>query len=181
ALTTLAELAIQKGDDGRAAWHLRAVLALDPADAYARAALADTMLDGDPAGASALLAGYEAIDNLLVRRAIAESRAHGPDAARLAAMMRERIAAAAVRGDRVHLREEAMFVLAVESDPDRALRLAIANWDQQKELADARLLAETAAEARDGAAAAPVIEWARNTGVRDIRLDRWLVRLGVSR
>jgi hypothetical protein len=51
----------------------------------------------------------------------------------------------------------------------------------QKELADARLLAETAVAARDREAAAPVIAWARATGVRDATLDRWLTRLQMMR
>jgi tetratricopeptide (TPR) repeat protein len=178
ALTTLAELAIQRGDDARAAEHLRLVLALDPDDTYARAALADVLLaQHDPAAASLLLAGREAIDNLLVRRAIAESRAHGPDAETLAKRMHERIAAAAERGDRVHQREEAMFVLAVDLDGPRSLAVARANWDVQKELADARILAEAAAAVRDPSAATPVIEWARATGVHDVRLDRALEAL----
>ncbi|HEY5943975.1 MAG TPA: hypothetical protein VIV40_00715, partial [Kofleriaceae bacterium] len=175
ASTTLAELAIQNGDDPLAAEHLRSVLAIDPDDAYARAALADIL---SPAEASALLAGYETIDTLLVRRAIAEARAHGPEAAKLVRAMRERFVAAAERGDQVHLREQARFVLAVDSDPDRALVLARRNWDVQKELADARLLVEAAVEARQPSAAAPVIEWARVTGVRDARLARWLERCG---
>lgn len=174
ALTTLAELAIQRGDDALAERHLRAVLAIAPDDAYALAALADLL---PPAEASAFLAGYEQIDNLLVRRAIAEHRANGPDAARLAAQMRSLIAAAATRGDAIHQREEAMFALAVEGNTTRAVRLARANWDVQKELADARLLAAAAAAAHDPAAAAPVIEWARTTGVRDARLTRMLAQL----
>jgi tetratricopeptide (TPR) repeat protein len=173
AMTTLAELAIQRGDEAVAGEHLQRVLATDPDDAYARAALADVLLEQhDPAAASALLAGYEAIDNLLVRRAIAEHRAHGPQADALTRQMHDRIAAAAERGDRVHMREEAMFVLAVDLDAPRALALARANWDVQKELADARLLVEAAAAARDAAAAAPVVEWARSTGVHDARLAR---------
>jgi hypothetical protein len=55
--------------------------------------------------------------------------------------------------------------------------LARDNWRVQKELADARLLAETAVAARDRGAAAPVIDWARVTGVRDVTLDRWLRQL----
>ncbi|HTL37329.1 MAG TPA: hypothetical protein VL326_29550 [Kofleriaceae bacterium] len=180
SMTTLAELAIQKGDDSLAASHLDRVLALDPDDAYARAALADALLPTDPAAASQLLAGYEQIDTLLVRRAIAESRAHGPEAQKLAQQMRDRFAAAAQRQDRVHLREEAMFVLYVESDAPRALDIARDNWFVQKELADARLLADAAVEARQPAAARPVVEWARSTGVRDARLDALLVRLGVT-
>ncbi len=178
AMTTLAELAIQKGDESIAAVHLRTVLAIDPDDAYARAALADILLRQAPADASALLAGYETIDTLLVRRAIAEDRAHGRDAALLAKLMRARFAAAAERDDQVHLREEAMFVLAVDTDPDRALVLAQRNWDVQKELADARLLAEAAVEARKPDAAAPVVEWVHATGVKDARLSRWLERGG---
>ena len=172
ATTTLAELAIQRGDEPLAASHLRAVLAADPSDAYARAALADVLeQERDPAAASALCAGFEQIDNLLVRRAIAEHRAHGPEADALARMMHDRIAAAADRGDRVHMREEAMFVLAVDGDATRALALATANWDVQKELADARLLAEAATAAGDRAAAAPVLAWAAATGVVDARLE----------
>jgi tetratricopeptide (TPR) repeat protein len=171
ALTTLAELAIQRGDDGRAAEDLRAVLRLDPDDTYARAALADV---STPAEASALLAGYEAVDTLLVRRAIAERRSGGAEAHALATMMRERFAAAAQRGDRVHLREEARFALDVDGDPARGLVLAQQNWAVQKELADARLLAEAAVAAGQPAAAGPVIAWARATGVRDVRLARLL-------
>jgi tetratricopeptide (TPR) repeat protein len=171
-LTTLAELAIQRGDETLAARHLRSVLAIDPDDAYATAALADILLaTGAPADASALLAGREAIDNLLVRHAIAEHAAHGPDAERLAQMMRDRIAAAAERGDRVHMREEAMFVLAVEGDARRAVRIATENWSVQKELADARLLAAAATAAGDRAAAAPVLAWMAANGTVDARLQ----------
>lgn len=169
ALTTLAELAIQRGDDGLAQEHLRAVLARDPDDAYARAALADIVA---PAEAVTLLAGYDAIDNLLVRRAIAAHRASSPEATALAAAMRERINAAATRGDSIHQREEAMFALALDGDAPRALRLARANWDVQKELADARLLVEAAIAARDPSAATPVLSWMEATGVRDARLLR---------
>jgi hypothetical protein len=173
ALTTLAELSVQRGDERAAGEQLQQVLALDPEDAYARAALADTLLEQhDPGAASALLAGYEAIDNLLVRRAIAEARAHGPDAAALAKQMHARIAAAAERGDRVHMREEAMFVLAVDTDAPRALALAFANWNVQEELADARLLVECAVAARAPEAAAPVVAWARDNHVVDARLAR---------
>jgi tetratricopeptide (TPR) repeat protein len=175
ALSTLAELAIQRGDEPAAARHLRAALELDPDDAYARAALADVMLaEHDPAAASALLAGYEKIDNLLVRRAIAEHAAHGPDGQKLATAMHDRIAAAAERGDRVHMREEAMFVLAVDGDARGAVKIARDNWAVQKELTDARLLAEAAVTAGDRESGRPILEWARMTGVSDARLERWL-------
>ncbi len=178
ARTALAELALVRGDTDAAAAHLRAALALDAADAYARNLLADILLDTGRAGeASALLAGRDAIDSHLVRRAIAEHVIHGPDEAKLVGAMRERIAAAAARGDRIHLREEARFALAVDHDPAAAVKLARDNWSVQKELADARLLAEAAAAARDPEAARPVIAWARANGLRDAQLERHLARL----
>jgi Tfp pilus assembly protein PilF len=176
---TLAELAIQRGDEAGAATLLRGILAADPDDAYARAALADVLMQQhDPAACSALLKGYEQIDNLLVRRAIAEHAARGRDATRLVQAMHDRIAAAAERKDRIHMREEAMFVLAVDGDAPRALELARANWDVQKELADARLFAAAATAARDRAAAAPVLAWTEAHHVRDARLTAALATLG---
>ncbi len=178
ARTALAELAIVRGDGEAAEAHVRAALAIDAHDAYARNLLADVLLEGGRAAeASALLAGREAIDSHLVRRAIAEHAIGGPDAAKLAGAMRERIAAAAARGDRIHLREEARFALAVERDPAAAVALARDNWAVQQELADARLLAEAAAAARDPEAARPVIAWARANGLRDAQLDRVLARI----
>lgn len=178
ALTQLAELAYMRGDTDAAATHLAGALALDPDDAYARNLLADILMaTGHAADASRLLAGRDQIDSHLVRRAIAEHDLHGPDAGRLVAAMRERIAAAAERGDRIHLREEARFALAVDLDAARAVRIARDNWSVQNELADARLLAEAAVAAGDRDAAEPVIAWARATGVRDATLDRWLARL----
>lgn len=182
ALTQLAELAYMRGDVEAAAAHARGALALDLDDAYARNLLADLLMaTGRGAEASQLLAGREQIDSHLVRRAIAEHELHGSDAARLVAMMRDRIAAAAERGDRIHLREEARFALAVDGDSAHALRLARDNWDVQKELADARLLAEAAVAARDPDAAAPVLAWARTTGVRDAALDRAVAALKAMR
>jgi tetratricopeptide (TPR) repeat protein len=178
ALTQLAELAYMRGDTDAASAHAGGALALDPDDAYARNLLADVLMaTGHTAEASRLLAGRDQIDSHLVRRAIAEHDLHGPDAGRLIAAMRDRIAAAAERGDRIHLREEARFTLAVELDAARAVAIARDNWSVQKELADARLLAEAADAARDRDAAAPVIAWARATGVRDATLDRLLARL----
>ena len=170
AVTAVAELAIITGDYAAATTYFKAAVALDPDDAYARAGLADVwMWSGKPADASALLAGYEAIDNLLVRRAIAEHVVHGRDEAKLVRAMRDRITAAAERGDRIHVREEARFALEVEGNARHALALALENWAVQKELADARLVAQAAKAAGDLAAAAPVAEWVRTNHVEDVQ------------
>lgn len=181
ALTTLAEIAIQRGDRRDAGDRLRAVLAIDPDDAYALGLLADVLLDeGRPGDASSLLAGREPVDALLLRRAIAEHRVRGREAAELARRMRERIAAAVERGDRVHLREHARFALEVDGEAALAAALAADSWGVQHELADARLLLACALAARRPDLAAPVVAWARQVGVRDAALDRLLVRLGAS-
>ena len=170
AVTAIAELAIVTGDYATATTSFREALADDPDDAYARA--------GHAAEASQLLAGREMIDNLLVRRAIAEHAVHGPDEAKVVRAMRDRITAAAERGDRIHVREEARFVLEVEGDSRRALALALENWGVQKELADARLVALAAKAAGDPAAAAPVAAWAKQNHVEDVQI---LAALGARR
>lgn len=180
ALTALAELAIMQGDTTAAERHLRAALDVDADDVYARNLLCDVLLETRRAAqASELLAGREDIDSHLVRLAISEHQLRSTDARRLAGLMRERIEAAAKRGDRIHLREEARFALAVERDVSKALATARDNWDVQKELADARLLVEAAIAAKDPLAAAPVIAWAKQTGVRDAWLDNRLRALEV--
>ena len=79
AITALAELAIQRGDDAARPRRSAQALALDPDDAYARAALADVdAATGQPGRSLGAARRPETIDNLLVRRAIAEHRAHGP-------------------------------------------------------------------------------------------------------
>lgn len=171
ALTALAELAIMRGD-AAAETHLREALELDPDDAYARGLLFDVLLEtGRTAEGSKLLERREDVDALLVRLAISEHALHSTDAARLVGLMRDKIAAAAQRGDRIHLREEARFALLVDRDATRAIQIAHDNWDVQKELADARLLVEAAVAGRDRQAAAPVLAWMKTTGVRDAWLD----------
>jgi hypothetical protein len=84
--------------------------------------------------------------------------------------MTDRIAAAAERGDRIHMREEARFDLDVLGDGRRALAVALADWDVQKELADARIVAAAAVAAHDLVAAEPVRACARTNGVEDAQL-----------
>jgi tetratricopeptide (TPR) repeat protein len=175
AITAAAELAIMAGDYPTADAKFREVLAIDPDDAYARAGLADVLMwRGKPTEASALLAGRESIDNLLVRRAIAEHAAAGPEAAKWEKAMSDRIAAAVERGDRIHMREEAMFTLEVLGDPTRALAIALDDWAVQKELADARLVAACAVAAGQPAAAEPVRTWMRTNHIADVQLRKLL-------
>ena len=55
-------------------------------------------------------------------------------------------------------------------DAARALALAQANFEEQREPADARLLLEAALAARRADAAAPALAWLRASGIESPRL-----------
>ena len=69
-----------------------------------------------------------------------------------AAQLRDRFAAAAQRGDRLHEQEAARFELDIEGQPAKALDLASRNYQAQKEARDAEILmrAALAAEPAQG-------------------------------
>lgn len=165
-----AEMAVRLGDAQGAEQHFQQALKGTP-DVYTLAAYADWLLDrGANAQAARLLAGRDAVDALLLRRAIALKRSGDAGAAAAAAALSERFAAARARGDGIHAREEARFALDVQADPKRALKLATTNWAAQKEPADALLLVQAARAAGMPQAAADVWRFVQETGWSDVRL-----------
>src|SRR5581483_3154581 len=86
----------------------------------------------------------------------------------------ERFAASHMRGDRVHLREEARFTLHVLNDPASALQLARDNWNVQKEPADVRILLEAALASRDEPTLASVTEWLGSSRLEDVSIRKLL-------
>lgn len=174
----LADLDLWAGDARGAEARLRRLVAHGADGGAARAALADLYLDEGRAAEAAALAGAADRDDALLRRALARA-AQGADAATDADAreMAARFDAARERGDTVHQREEARFVLAVTRDPARALRLAEQNWRIQKEPADARILLEAAAAAGEPKAAAPALAWLAETGCEWPRLRNLAVSL----
>ncbi len=168
ATATLGEIAARAGDASVAEQQLGEALKLDPTDSYALAAWSDLLLDEHrPGEVAARLADHENNDALLLRLALAEAATHAERAEPHRDLLRARFDASHARGDVVHRREEARFVLALENDPARALRLAVANWGVQREPWDARVTLEAAAAARDPAAARPVLEWLDRTHLED--------------
>ena len=65
---------------------------------------------------------------------------------------------------------EEPLALDIEGQYPKALALAQANWAQQKEPADAVLLARAAFAAGDLAAVVPLQRWVAGTGWKDVRL-----------
>ncbi|MFP2927229.1 tetratricopeptide repeat protein, partial [Pyxidicoccus sp. 3LG] len=168
ALSTLAEASARAGDTARAEKLFARTLALDPKDAYTRAAYADLLLDlGRPREAAALVKDHAEDDNQLLRRVLAETALGSPEAPALAAELSERYEASRLRGDGLHAREEARFALHVEQAPDKALTLALAAWEAQREPWDVRLLLEAALAAGRPEAAAPALALLEASGCQD--------------
>jgi hypothetical protein len=162
--------------DDEAAQYFEAALALDSSDIYLQAAYADLLLDqDDDAAVIKLLNNRERQDVLLLRLALAGGDT--PKGRRWAAMLADRFAAAQRRGDTTHAREHVRFMLDVQHDPARALELARANWDIQKEPADIRILLRSAQAAGQPAQAQPALDWMADHDFEDRRIAALAKRL----
>lgn len=192
-----AEIAERRGQDQVAGQHYARALAARPqSDVYTRAAYADWLLrqgqpaqvirllstagDPDSREASAANPGRTTVrandvlqgmpDALALRQAIAWQQLGAPQASAAAAELQARFAEARQRGDLSHAREEARYLLDIRGQASAALRLAQAQWAQQKEPADALLLARAAVAAGQPQALAPLLAFVRDVGWVDARL-----------
>jgi tetratricopeptide (TPR) repeat protein len=174
-LTSLAEMAARAGMAVDAQRHFREALALDAADNYLLGAYADFLLDhGHPEEVIALLQDKTRADPLLLRYALALQAQHSKELPAQVEQLRDRFEASHLRGDRVHLREEARFALHLLNDPNAALKLARENWGVQKEPADIRILLEAALAAHDAAEVDAARDWLRKSGVEDFQIGKIL-------
>lgn len=165
ALSVLGEVQWFQGDGAAAATTLREALMLDERDRYSRLLLAEVLTGTKRAAeVQALFSGRTLTDAELL--AFVESGAAPKDAR---AELVERVEASRRRGDGVHRREEARYALTVERDAALALTLATANFQVQREPADARVLLEAALAAKDVAAAKPALDWLARTRFADPR------------
>ncbi len=176
-LTSLAEMAARAGMAEDAQVHFREALALDAADNYLLGAYTDFLLDrGQPEEAAALLRDKTRADPLLLRYALALKAQNSKELVPQVEQLRDRFEASRLRGDRVHLREEARFTLQLLNDPKAALKLAQENWQVQKESADVRILLDAALSAHDDASVETARSWLKATGLEDFELDRLLTK-----
>jgi len=175
-LTTRAELEARAGRASSAEADYRAALALGR-DSYTMVSFADFLLErGRDHEVIALLGSESRSDSVLLRLAIAGTRAQTAEGVADAREMRDRIALANERPDvRVlHAREQAMFALHVEADAPRALELARIDVGQQREAVDLLLLAKAARAAGDLAAMRELDQLRRDIGLTDRRLEALL-------
>ena len=170
--TSLAELEQRAGRAAPADAAFRAALKLMP-DAYATLAYADFLIEQKrPAQALAVLKDQVRSDAVVLRLAIAGTQAKTASAAADAAEMRERIALANQRPDAkvFHGREQSMFALWVDKQPERALELARGNAAQQREPLDLLVLAQAARASGQPAALQEAQRLTQEVGLHDQRV-----------
>jgi len=179
--TRLAEMAnrLQRTTETQA--HFKEALRLGVTDQFLLAAYSDFLLQQKrPAEVATLLADWERSDVLLLRLALAGKALGDSRAASWAGQLRDRFAAAAQRGDRLHEQEAARFELDVEGNPAKALELAMRNYQVQKEPRDAEILMRTALAADQAKAAQPALDWLRTTHYEDPALARMADQLAAK-
>lgn len=171
ALGLLADFADRAGDVASAETCLRAALDVAPENEGIRSALSDLLL-----ARGALQEAMAVVDlpspsvGLLARRAHAQVLLRDGAVGETHEQIDALIELAARRGDPPHLREEALIALNVDRDPARALKLARANFETQRETLDVRLLARAARASGDRGALREVADWVRETGFEDHEL-----------
>jgi Flp pilus assembly protein TadD len=172
-LTRLAEMSDRLGRSQEADAYFKDALKLNIADAYLLAVYAEFLHDEKRYGeVITLLKDRERSDVLLMRLALAEKAIQAPKAAEHQEVIRTRFDAARLRGDKLHIQDEARFNLNFLDNPKEALRLAQENWRDQHEPSDARMLLEAALAAKDKAAAQPALEWYTQSRIEDRHLQR---------
>ncbi len=170
-LTRLADLATRLGRTADAERYYRRALALNITSQYLLSNYGDFLIDhGRHAEAVTLLRDWVRSDVLLLRLTLAAQALNIAEFKTYAQTLRERFAAAAMRGDTLHRQEESRFQLSVERNNTRALQLAVANWAIQREPYDARILLEAAVAAGRRDAAQPVLDWLAQSRHEDPQL-----------
>lgn len=168
----LGEMAERLGKDSAAEHWFREGLQLAPGDFYMRAACADVLLrHGRASETLQLLAGYESMEPMLLRIAIAHRLLHAAASPRAEAVLSSAFDVEQQRGEAVHRREQARFLLDVDQQPLAALAAAQENWQVQREPDDILIMLRAAQAAHRPAAAVPALLFLKQSGLEDTRLD----------
>jgi hypothetical protein len=167
----LGEMAERLGDDAAAEHWFSEGLQLAADDLYMRAAYADLLLRNARAAETLqLLTGYESMEPMLLRIVIAQQLLGETRDAANRAVLSGAFDVEQQRGEAVHRREQARFLLDVEQQPAAALAAAQDNWRVQREPDDALILLRSAQAAHQPAAAAPVLLFLQQQRLEDVRL-----------
>lgn len=173
-----AQLARAGGDDARAEAIYREALSQGRDSGYLLRAYADLLLTGQRYDeALALTQDHTADTGLLLRAAIAARLIGDPRAGAWRDDLQSRFEEIRLRAGEPHGRYEARFVLEVLDQPDRALKIALNNWDKQREQLDSRHVLAAALASGKPDAAKPVIAFLREHGTQDAQLQHLIEQL----
>ncbi len=175
-LTSLAELEMRAGNDAAAETAFRQALNVH-ADQYTRLALVDhLLLQQRDADALIWLKDQSRSDAVLLRLAIAGTRSQTAQGSADASEMRQRFVQANLRPQArgTHAREQAMFALWVDAQPQRALELARNNVRKQREPTDVLVFAQAARAAGSRGALLEIANLCKEIGLHDQRIDQLL-------
>ena len=169
---TLGDIAVSLGEFESADEHYRASLTLDSNSIPVKRNYANFLLDQQrPAPVLQLLADHENDNGCLLLMAIAAQRmGESTNAQKLKSKLATRFEEIRLRGSRPHGRFESRYELELNENPQRALEIALENWQLQKENRDARAVLESALLAKNAAAAMPTIEFVKASGNEDVAL-----------
>ena len=171
-LTLLAEMATRLGDDVAAEQYFQNAMKIAEPDGYLLGAYSDFLLDKKrPQQVITLLKTKTTIDPLLLRYAEALKAINSAQTDVQTSALKQRFAAATMRGDTVHQREQARFELRLMNNPKRALALAKSNWQIQKEPADARIYLEAAIAMNNKNEVTTIINWLAENQQQDAILS----------
>lgn len=175
----MADAAKTLGDHARAEQEFKAALQLAPGDNFLIADYADFLLARDrPREALELTRPFAQSDTSFLRQVMAEAALGLPQAKADIATMASRFRDLEQRGDsRLYAREEARFVLELQHDPARALRLALDDWSYQRAPEDARILLQAALAAEQPEAARDVLAFLARTGLEDPEIKALAARV----
>lgn len=162
------DLALRRGQLADAEKYYRRLEMNNPA---ALASLSDVLLRQKRyAEVQKLLANYQQHDGLLLRLAIAEKALNTQQAQALAHTLQQRFAALRLRDNNSHLREEAVFSFYVQDNASKALTVARANWQQQREPYDAEIYWLAAQKIQSTADIRLLQTWLTQTKLQDVYL-----------
>lgn len=171
-VTTQAEIARALGRNEQAARHFQQGLTREPHNDYLLRAYADFLIDNGRAEQALELLRERLADTGVLLRAAISARRSGdlPQAQQWQRQLETRFEEIRLRGSLPHGRFEARCALELQDDPQRAVEIAAANWDRQKEYRDTRILLEAALAANDRGPAREALKFLRTNGAEDVVL-----------
>jgi tetratricopeptide (TPR) repeat protein len=177
----LGEMAMRLGRDAEAEQWFQSGLRFAPDDFYIKAAYADLLLRQQRAKqVLQLLKGQDSIEPLLLRIAIAQQQLRDPGLAASRARLQAAFAAETQRGEGIHRREQARFLLDVQQQPQAALQAALDNWKVQHETDDVLVLIRAAQAAGNATQAKPALDFVHLHDLQDVRIEAIATRLAAA-